>query len=206
MDISINQLGLSYINRAESDIWNQSQIFESGKNYRIYAPSGSGKSSFFKLITKEIEANTGSIFFDKNNINSLDQSRIRCQYISIIFQELELIDDITALENVMLRADLFNIQVSEVEEMFKALDIKALMNQASHLLSRGEKQRVAIIRALIGDFKFLLLDEAFSHLDESSRLLAIQLIQSQQASKQFAVIHANVAEDDYFDYHKVFNL
>lgn len=198
--IEFNSVSLDFVQSEMSEIWNQEITFNLRDFYHVYAVSGSGKTSFLKLLTRELTPSKGSIDLDGKNYLNYSLAQIRKTCFSVVFQDLKLIQGITVIENLMLRADLFSIPKSEVKEMLEFLDIDYLMNKTTSKLSRGEQQRVAIIRALIGEFKFLLLDEAFSHLDEVSRSKAVSLILKHQKEKEFGLIHCNVSDDNYFNY------
>jgi ABC-type lipoprotein export system ATPase subunit len=200
MSIDLKQISIDYISYSDSDIWGSTKSIKAKEINHIYAPSGIGKTSFLKILYQGERSYSGSVLIDGRDLNDIDTSELRTKHFSIVFQDLKLISGLTGLDNVMLRADLFSISKEEVITFFERLSINQLLNKRCNVMSRGELQRVAIIRSLIGDFDYLLLDEPFSHLDKTSRQLCITLIQERQEIKGFSIILCNVEQDDFFPY------
>lgn len=204
--IQLKSLALDFIDSKGSEIWGQDLSFSKGELYHIYSVSGSGKTSFLRILTKEILPTKGQFLVSGKQSDKISIEVLRKDKFSIAFQDLRLIEDLSVFDNLMLRADLFSVSESSVLDMLEILDIHSLKDKDAKSLSRGEQQRVAIIRALIGEFQFLLLDEPFSHLDEESRLKSIQLITQEQKKKGFGLLLCNVAKDQFFNYSKSINL
>jgi len=202
MSIQFKQISTDYIPYSDSDIWGSITTIEEHKLCHVYAPSGSGKTSFLKILYQQEKNYSGSVIIDKESLIDIETSKLRTSAFSIVFQDLRLIGGLTAVDNVMLRADLFSISKADVKSYFDSLSISHLMNKQCSVMSRGELQRVAIIRSLIGDFKYLLLDEPFSHLDSHSRELCIKLINEHQERNGFSIVLCNVDQDDFFQYNQ----
>jgi ABC-type lipoprotein export system ATPase subunit len=130
-----------------------------------------------------------------------DWSPLRAKKIAIVFQDLELLDDLTALENVQLKNQLTaHLTDAEIHALFQEMDVQDLINRKVLLLSRGERQRVAIIRALCMPFEWLLLDEPFSALDEENTKKAIGLIHRFVKRNNAGMLVSNLFKDTYFKY------
>jgi putative ABC transport system ATP-binding protein len=200
MSIDLKQISTDYISYSNSDIWGSAKSIKAKEINHIYAPSGSGKTSFLKILYQVERSYSGSVLIDGRDLNDIDTSNLRTKHFSIVFQDLRLIPGLTGLDNAMLRAELFSKSKEEVISFFERLSINQLLNRRCDEMSRGELQKVAIIRSLIGDFDYLLLDEPFSHLDKTSRQLCITLIQEQQEVKGFSIILCNVEQDNFFPY------
>lgn len=175
-----------------SEIWQQSLGFEKGKHYQIQAPSGKGKSTFIHLLYGIRSDFTGELQLDGQDSQSIQATQwanIRQNQVSIVFQDLRLFLDLTAWENIEVKLSLNPTdQSQEANEMLKMLGVESLLNKKTALLSYGERQRIAIVRALIQPFDFLLLDEPFSHLDEDNIQKAAQLIKEACAACQAGMI------------------
>jgi ABC-type lipoprotein export system ATPase subunit len=167
--------------RNRSGIWEAgSVVFEQGKSYLIEAPSGRGKTSLLSVIYGLRKDYQGKVFLDSTELagySGKDWSVIRKKRLSYIFQGLELFDELTALENIQLKNSITR-QKSDVEirEMAVKLGIGEFLHRKSGILSFGQQQRVAIIRALCQPFEMLLADECFSHMDRENILTAFRLI------------------------------
>ena len=165
-----------------SEVWEvQSLLLEQGKSYVIEAPSGRGKTSLLSVMYGIRTDYKGEVFLDDSNIKSFswkDWAAIRKKKLSIIFQGLELFDDLSTLENIQLKNNITgHVSKERIEELARALGMEPYLHRKAGILSFGQQQRVAIIRALVQPFDFLLADECFSHMDKENTLKAYQLIQ-----------------------------
>tara|TARA_B100000780_G_scaffold277489_1_gene248308 strand:+ start:3758 stop:4441 length:684 start_codon:yes stop_codon:yes gene_type:complete len=138
----------------------------------VVGPSGSGKSTLLNIISLLDLPNSGQIFFKgKNlkNLNEREKNNIRKNQISIIFQNNNLLNDFTAIENVVMPLIIKNENSYKAREKAKSiLDDFNLSNRYHHFpdeLSGGEQQRVAIARALIAETDLILADEPTGNLD-----------------------------------------
>ena len=146
--------------------------FELGKTYSIIGPSGSGKSTLLNLLSLIDEPSSGTITINKNIINYNNQDyndKFRASTIGLIYQNYNLLNDFTALENVSL-AELAlndNLRSSKLNAK-KILTSLGLLKRITHYpteLSGGENQRVAIARAIINKPRIILADEPTGNLD-----------------------------------------
>ena len=146
--------------------------FELGKTYSIIGPSGSGKSTLLNLLSLIDEPSSGTITINKKIINYNNQDyndKFRAYTIGLIYQNYNLLNDFTALENVSL-AELAlndNLRLSKLNAK-KILTSLGLLKRINHYpteLSGGENQRVAIARAIINKPRIILADEPTGNLD-----------------------------------------
>ena len=146
--------------------------FELGKTYSIIGPSGSGKSTLLNLLSLIDEPSSGTITINKKIINYYNQDyndKFRASTIGLIYQNYNLLNDFTALENVSL-AELAlndNLRLSKLNAK-KILTSLGLLKRINHYpteLSGGENQRVAIARAIINKPRIILADEPTGNLD-----------------------------------------
>jgi len=143
-----------------------------GEFISVMGPSGSGKSTSMNLIGSLDTPTRGSIFLDKHNISNLTESdlaQVRGRRIGFIFQQFNLIPNLTAKENVMLpmifqETDEFERE-KKAEELLKLVELQDRMDHYPGELSGGQQQRVAIARSLANDPEVILADEPTGNLD-----------------------------------------
>jgi len=147
----------------------------SGELISLTGPSGSGKSTLLHLIALLDKPTSGDVFFKQKNFSKSSEAEkdsIRKKGISIIYQQNNLLNDFTALENVIipLIVNGFNWQDSQ-KKALKMLSLVNLSKRLNHFpteLSGGEQQRVAIARALITEPELILADEPTGSLDRKT--------------------------------------
>jgi putative ABC transport system ATP-binding protein len=193
-----------------SEIWGKDLRFEKGEMIKIIAPSGSGKSSLTHFIYGTRQEYSGTISYDGKNIRDLSVENFaswRKDHMSIVFQDLRLLPEQTVLENIDIKRQLNPYHpVEKIEQMAKRLGIGKKLSSKAKTCSYGEQQRVAIIRALMQPFEFLMLDEPFSHLDNNNRITAMELMMEEAHSRGAAIIFADLERADFFPYTKLFYL
>ena len=192
--------------RIDSDVWHADVEFERGHFYLIEAASGTGKSSLCSYLYGYRNDYQGIINFDDNNIRNLDVKQwvdIRQCSLSMLFQDLRLFTELSAMENVQLKNSLTGFKKkAEIKDLFFELGIGDKMNTPVGKMSFGQQQRVALIRALCQPFDFLLLDEPVSHLDEVNANNMARIL-TQEAMKQGAgVIATSIGKHLDLDYTK----
>ena len=154
---------------------------EAQESVAITGASGSGKSTLLGLMAGLDEASEGSIFLDNNEITAMDEEQragVRAQAVGFVFQSFQLLPGLTALENVMLPAELKNSPDAKNQAMV-LLDEVGLKNRVQHYpsqLSGGEQQRVAIARAFASKPRVLFADEPTGNLDSKTGEQIINLI------------------------------
>ena len=146
-----------------------------GEIVSLTGPSGSGKSTLLHIIALLDKPTSGEVFFDKKSFsksNDIEKDLVRRKRISIIYQQNNLLNDFTALENVIV--PLINNGLSWKESKSKAIQFLNLVNLSKRLnhfpteLSGGEQQRVAVARALISEPDLVLADEPTGSLDRKT--------------------------------------
>lgn len=154
---------------------------EAQESVAITGASGSGKSTLLGLMAGLDEASEGSIFLDNHEITAMDEEQraeVRSQAVGFVFQSFQLLPGLTALENVMLPAELKNSPDAKNQAMI-LLDEVGLKNRVQHYpsqLSGGEQQRVAIARAFASEPRVLFADEPTGNLDSKTGEQIINLI------------------------------
>ena len=145
---------------------------ESGKLVALVGPSGSGKSTFLHLLALLDEPTQGKIFLFGNSITNISEdkkNKIIKDYISIIFQNNNLLSDFTALENVaiplIIRNKNYKNSIEKAKKVLAKVNLSHRLNYFPSDLSGGEQQRVAIARSLAADTKIILADEPTGNLD-----------------------------------------
>lgn len=179
-----------------SEVWSNEIVISKGEHIHIVAPSGSGKSSLIHFIYGIRNDYGGSVLIDGKEMKTLsgeEKAIIRQKHLSIIFQDLRLFPEETARENIEIKRRLLPFHnEQEVNEMAKRLGIFEKLDQKAGTCSYGEQQRIAIIRALMQPFDFILLDEPYSHLDEANREKAMKLLYEECEKRNAAMIFADL--------------
>ncbi|WP_018667393.1 ATP-binding cassette domain-containing protein [Bacteroides gallinarum] len=187
-----------------SQIWHQDIVFSKGKRYLIEAASGTGKSSLCSYIYGYRRDYQGIISFDERNIRSFSVGEwvdIRKHSLSILFQELRVFPELTALENVLLKNRLTNYKKKkEILALFEAVGIADKINERAGKLSFGQQQRVAFIRSLCQPFDFIFLDEPVSHLDDENNAIMSRLLVQEADSRGAGIIVTSIGKHLELEY------
>lgn len=201
-----------FLNRDDivSDIWGKDITLEKGKNYLIEANSGTGKSSLCSYIFGYRNDYKGEILFDDKNIATLrqkDWTRIRNRHIALLWQELRIFPELTAMENVMIKNKLTGFQKKNtITQWFDTLGISEKANTPMRFLSFGQQQRVAMIRTLCQPFDFIFVDEPISHLDDSNALLMAGILTAEAKRQGAGVVTTSIGKHLELDYNQTFRL
>ena len=147
-----------------------------GEIVSIVGPSGAGKTTLLQIIGTLDRADSGSVIINGTDVSTLGQSalaRFRNQHIGFVFQFHQLLPEFTALENVMIPALIAGRSQGEARKRaMELLDFMGLRDRAGHKpaeLSGGEKQRVAVARALMNKPAVVLADEPSGSLDSANK-------------------------------------
>jgi len=143
-----------------------------GEYISIIGKSGAGKSTLLNVISTLEKEYSGNVFYENKDIkdyNDVEISKLRNKKIGFIFQNFNLLEDFTVIENIMLPARLTKIDEMELKEkaleLINKFELDLTINQYPNELSGGEKQRVAIARALINKPEIIFADEPTGNLD-----------------------------------------
>ena len=193
-----------------SDIWRQQVKLEKGRTYLVEASSGTGKSSLCSFIIGYRHDFDGKILFDgkdSRKLRTTDWVKLRQSHISLLFQELRLFPELTAMENVEIKNCLTHLKSrKEIEGWFEALGIADKMTSPVRLLSFGQQQRVAMIRALVQPFDFLLADEPISHLDEANSQVMADIMMEEVRRQGAGIVITSIGKHMDLPYDKTFCL
>ena len=190
----------------QSDIWNRNVTFNPGQFIKIKAPSGTGKTTLVHYLYHVRYDYTGTIAINGKPWPSYtpnELAALRQQQISVVFQDLRLFDQLTALENVELKRVMHPQPLygaEKIHEFAERLGVSHVLNQSGATLSYGERQRIAIIRALVQPFQWLMMDEPFSHLDDDNAGKAAALIGEECRKRNAGFILTDLDHDTRFDY------
>jgi len=170
---------------------------KTGEYISIMGPSGSGKTTLFNMIGGLDKPSTGSIFIDEIDISQLDAYELawlRCRKIGYIFQTFNIIQVMTALENVTLPMIFAGIADDAARDKgMELLDLVGLKTRFQHKpfeLSGGQQQRVAVARALANNPAIILADEPTGNLDLTTGDEIIQLLKLLSHEKGVTIISA----------------
>jgi len=195
---------------AESAIWNHTILFGQEERIHIIASSGRGKTSFIHFLYGLRKDYQGDILYNNENILHFDREKFsewRKSHISVVFQDLRLFSEQTVLQNLEIKRLLSPYhKESLIRAMVKRLGIESKLNKLCKTCSYGEQQRIAIIRSLQQPFDFLLLDEPFSHLDETNRQIAMELIEEECKVRKASILLADLKQIEYFNADKIIRL
>jgi putative ABC transport system ATP-binding protein len=179
----------------------------------VMGPSGSGKSTLLYLLGGLDHATAGEISIDGERLTQMDENMLalfRRRTMGFVFQSFNLIQSMTALENVSFPMQFAGIPASQRKERAgKLLGQVGLDNRADHRpseLSGGQQQRVAIARALVNDPRLILADEPTGNLDTSSGVAVMQLLSDLHRSGRTVLVVTHDPRMMRFATHKIFLL
>lgn len=185
---------------SDSGIWKTEVSFQKGEHTLVKAPSGRGKSTFIHMLIGIRQDYTGQIEYDGQATQSFDYEKwaqIRSKHCSVVYQDLRLLLNLTVSDNLNLKNALSKIKTEdEILKMVERLDMGSFWDTKMETMSYGQRQRIAIVRALCQPFDFLVLDEPFSHLDPDNQNRSIELI-LEACKKQGAGLILCSHESDY---------
>jgi ABC-type lipoprotein export system ATPase subunit len=188
----------------DSDIWGKDVVLAPGSFIRLLAPSARGKTTLISCLYGTRSDYSGEILFDGEDRRKMKPGRLsqcRRESLAIVFQDLRLFDGLSGVENVLIKARLAGgAGKAEIAAFASELGMEKAMEKKVGIMSWGEKQRVALIRALVQPFEWILLDEPFSHLDSANRERACAAIKRETAKRKAGLIITCLDENRYFEY------
>ncbi len=178
--------------------------FEKGKFYTILGPSGSGKTTLLSIISGLDSPESGTFYFDGEDVNKIGLNKYRRNKIAIVFQQFNLISYLTAGENVQLAmTETDNSVPKNQKEVAYALLEKfgIVKSKADRLVSRlsgGEQQRVAIARAIASNVDLIFADEPTGNLDtatEQEIVKIFKMLTEEYGKTVIVVTHSNAVSE-----------
>lgn len=194
----IMPIPLASIKHSKESIWGNHVELTKGKRILLNASSGKGKTTFTTTIFGLRRDYKGVLSYDGADIRELGPDHwadIRKTKISVVFQDLQLFQKLTVRENIMLKNSLTDIfSESQIKEFLQQLEIDNKWEQHCGLLSMGQQQRVAIIRAMTQPFKWLIMDEPFSHLDNENANKCMHMIEARTQEQDAGFILTSLGD------------
>jgi len=198
------------VSASSSGIWRQVVSFEKGERVFIQAPSGTGKTTLVHILYGLRRDYDGIVKWGDKPLSVTDDealAALRAGDISVIFQDMRLFPELTAWENIDIKRKLAGtVAAEQAGEWMDRLGLKDKKSSLGATLSYGEQQRVAIVRALVQPFSWLLMDEPFSHLDHGNTQKAIALISEVVQQHNAGMIMADLDANSFFPYTKTIML
>lgn len=184
MKLIMDDIHYTYKNNSDNKVLNGlSYEFEVGKVYAICGPSGSGKTTILSLLAGLDEPQEGIIRFNEINIKEQGYRKHRKEHVTLIFQNYNLIDYMTPLENIDLVGNRKN------KEILSNLGIEDKdFNRNVLQLSGGQQQRVAIGRSLASSAPFILADEPTGNLDAENAKLIMDIFKKSAHDENKGVV------------------
>lgn len=181
--LEIKNVNYGYSNSKEKILSSVNQKFELGKFYAIIGKSGAGKSTLLSLLAGLDKPKKGQILFENEDIEKTGYSNHRKNNISLVFQNYNLIDYLSPLENIRL------VNPNAPEDILLQLGLdKSQIKRNVMKLSGGQQQRVAIARALVSEAPVILADEPTGNLDASTASEIIDVLKELAKERNKCVI------------------
>lgn len=166
-----------------------------GEFVAIMGASGSGKTTLLNVVSTIDKVSAGHIFVDGIDVTKLkgnDLNKFRREDLGFIFQDFNLLDTLTAYENIALALSIQNVKANEIERRIKKvsedLGIKDVLKKYPYQMSGGQKQRVASARAIITNPKLILADEPTGALDSKSSKMLLESFNYLNEEKQATIL------------------
>lgn len=201
---------LASIQHSANSIWGNFVELNAGEKTLLNASSGKGKSTFTLTTVGLRNDYSGVITYDDRDIKTFtpdDWAIIRQEKISVIFQDLQLFPNLTVGENLLIKNSLHPVySEQEIRKMLERLEIESKWDQQCSLLSMGQQQRVAVIRAMCQPFELLILDEPFSHLDEENTQRCLSMIDERCTEQGAGFVLTTLGDHHKFTFDKELKL
>ena len=146
----------------------------------IYGNSGVGKSTLFSIISGMLEADSGTIKIKNMKLNNTNSSSIRKKYLGILFQDNNLLPEFSVKENLILPMIINGKSkeeaVSYANNLLELIKMSSYLDRSPNTLSKGEYQRISLLRAISNNPEIVIADEPTANLDENNCKLLLDLI------------------------------
>ncbi len=190
-------------NEAKQRVLNDINLeIEEGEFVAIMGKSGAGKSTLLNILSTIDSATQGQVIINNKDIFSMkskELSEFRRNELGFIFQDYNLLNQMTAYENITLPLSLSGVEKKEQRkralEIAKLFDIEKLLDKYPSMLSGGEKQRVAAARAIIMNPKIVMADEPTGALDSKSSKVMMESLKRMNRDRGVTIVM--VTHDDY---------
>ena len=195
--LTIENISKYYGNKSNltKAISNISMNVDKGEFIAIMGVSGSGKTTLLNVISTIDKVTSGHIYIEGQDITKLkgnDLNRFRREELGFIFQDFNLLDTLTAYENIALALQIQNFKAKAIEQQIKVvarkLDIEDILNKYPYEMSGGQKQRVASARAIVTNPKLVLADEPTGALDSKSSKMLLERLQRLNQDYQTTIL------------------
>lgn len=195
---------LASIQHGSDSIWGNHVLLESGKRILLNASSGKGKSTFTTTTVGLRSDYKGTLTYGDQDIRTFgpdEWTEIRKSKVSVVFQDLQLFPKLTVKENLHLKNSLTDTYSdSELKQFLERLEIDNKWEQRCGLLSMGQQQRVAIIRAMAQPYQWLIMDEPFSHLDVGNTNRCLDIIHERTVEQNAGFVLTTLGDDHGYQY------
>lgn len=180
--IELNDVSLKYESRPILEDVNFS--LENGEFVYLIGPTGTGKSSFLKMLYKDVEPDKGTVKVADFELNTLKEKQIPYlrRSLGIVFQDFQLLPDRTVYENIAFAMHVVGAKSNAIKQrVLEVLQLVGLSNKRNNMpndLSGGEQQRVVIARALVNEPRIMLADEPTGNLDPFATVEIMNLLKT----------------------------
>lgn len=189
---------------SEKSLWRKDVDIDCTAITIAEAPSGTGKTTLLSILYGVRHDYDGRVYMDDTDIRNFGVekwSEIRRKNLSVVFQDLRLFPQLTALQNIMIKDQLSpTLSETEVRFMAEQLGVAHRLDAPCGKLSLGQQQRVAIIRAMAQPFNFLLLDEPFSHLDDENSRKVVELVMQHCKKNNAGLLMTSLGPSEMFPF------
>jgi ABC-type lipoprotein export system ATPase subunit len=172
-----------------------------GEIVTIKGPSGSGKSTLLSILGTLDHADSGEIFINNQSLSEvIDLNRLRNLNIGFVFQFHNLIPELSLEENVCMPKMISKVKIDKhkIKELFKIFELEDRMKSFPNDLSGGEKQRVAVMRAIVNNPSIVIADEPTGNLDKENAIKMIALFKKLNTKNNLTFIIAT-HDEEIFD-------
>lgn len=181
--LSLHKVSYRYTKNQRAVLKGISAEFEPGKLYSVIGKSGAGKSTLLSLLSGLDVATEGEVVYQGQDVSKLDRDNYRARSVGIVFQNYNLLTNMTALENVVLSMNISGVKSknkkSDALELLQRLGVdKETASRKVLSMSGGEQQRVGIARALAHNPDVIIADEPTGNLDRETRANIMEILAS----------------------------